>query len=202
MNVEPSRPARPSRRTRRSVRHLAVAGMLTISIAACSSDDSDSPTAAGTAAPTVLTTASARIETPSSTDAPARPAVTQAPNSSAPATRAPPSATDPEVATPLELVRGSQTSGADVELFRVTTDEPMYWRLATLPEFDGRTWRNPEERTVAHRRHRGLPTGRPHRSPAARDPGPAGAAGPRRRRPHAGRIPTPTSDSTPTRARS
>ena len=57
---------------------------------------------------------------------------------------APPSATNPEVATPLELVRGSQSSGADVELFRVTTDEPTYWRLATLPEFDGRTWGLPE----------------------------------------------------------
>ena len=52
--------------------------------------------------------------------------------------------TDAEVATPLELVRGSQTSGADVELFRVTTDEPTYWRVATLPEFDGRTWGLPE----------------------------------------------------------
>ena len=90
MNVDPSRPARPSRRTRRSVRHLAVAGALTISIAACSSNDSDTPTAAGTAAPTVPTTASARIETPSTTDAPARPAVTQPPNSSAPATSARP----------------------------------------------------------------------------------------------------------------
>ena len=52
--------------------------------------------------------------------------------------------TNPEVATPLESVRGSQTSGADIELFRVTTDEPMYWRVATLPEFDGRTWVIPE----------------------------------------------------------
>lgn len=101
MNVEPSRPARPSRRTRCTVRHLAVAGILTISIAACSSSDSDSPTAAGTAAPTVLTTASVRIETPSSTDAPARPAVTQPPNSSVPATSAPPSAIEAQVAISL-----------------------------------------------------------------------------------------------------
>ncbi len=72
MNVEPSRPARPSSRTRRTVRHLAVAGMLTIPIAACSSDDSDTPTATGTAAPTVPTTASAPTETPTSTDAPPR----------------------------------------------------------------------------------------------------------------------------------
>ena len=43
-------------------------------------------------------------------------------------------------------VRGSQTSGADVELFRVTTDEPTYWRVATLPEFDGRTWGLPDSR--------------------------------------------------------
>jgi hypothetical protein len=41
---------------------------------------------------------------------------------------------------PLALVRGSLTSGADVELFRVATDEPTYWRLTTLAEFDGRTW--------------------------------------------------------------
>jgi hypothetical protein len=101
MNVEPSRPARPSRRTRRSVRHLAVAGLLTISIAACSSGDSDSPKAAGTAAATVPTTVSAGIETPSSTDAPARPAVTQPPNSSAPATSAPPAATEAQVAIAL-----------------------------------------------------------------------------------------------------
>ena len=52
--------------------------------------------------------------------------------------------TNAEVVTPLVLVRGSQTSGADVELFRVTADEPTYWRLATLPEFDGRTWGIPE----------------------------------------------------------
>jgi hypothetical protein len=136
MNVEPSRPASPSSRTRRTVRHLAVAGMLTIPIAACSSDGSATPTAVGTAAPTVPTTASARIETPSSTDAPARPAVTQPPNSIDRRF----DSTDPEVATPLESVRGSQTSGADVELFRVTADVPMYWRVAALPEFDGRTW--------------------------------------------------------------
>ena len=91
-----------------------------------------------------------------------------------------------EVITPLELVRGSLTSGADVELFRVTTDEPTYWRLTTLPEFDGRTWGS-RTATVDDRRHRGLPTGRPHHSPAAPDPGAAGAAAPRRRRPHAGR---------------
>ena len=101
MNVEPGQPARPSRRTRRTVRHLAVAGMLTISIAACSSDDDDTPTAAGTAAPTVPTTASAPTATPPSTDAPARPAVTQPPNSSAPATSAPPAATEAQVAIAL-----------------------------------------------------------------------------------------------------
>ena len=48
------------------------------------------------------------------------------------------------MATPLESVRRGQLSGADVELFRVTTDEPAYWRVATLPEFDGRTWGIPE----------------------------------------------------------
>ena len=52
--------------------------------------------------------------------------------------------TGAQVITPLELVRGSQTSGADVELFRVTTDEPTYWRLVTLPEFDGLTWGLPD----------------------------------------------------------
>jgi transglutaminase-like putative cysteine protease len=50
---------------------------------------------------------------------------------------------DSEVDNPLELVQGSLMSGADVELFRVTADEPRYWRLTTLPEFDGRTWRVP-----------------------------------------------------------
>ena len=49
-----------------------------------------------------------------------------------------------EVTSPLEVVRGSLTSGAGVELFRVTTDEPTNWRLTTLPEFDGRTWRLPK----------------------------------------------------------
>ena len=101
MNFEPSQPARPSSSTRRTVRHLAVAGILTIPIAACSSDDSDTPTAAGTAAPTVPTTASAPTETPTSTDAPPRPAATQPPNSSAPATAAPPSAPEAQEAIAL-----------------------------------------------------------------------------------------------------
>ncbi len=48
-----------------------------------------------------------------------------------------------EVNNPLQLVRESLTSGADVGLFRVTTDEPRYWRVTTLPEFDGLAWRVP-----------------------------------------------------------
>ena len=70
MIVEPSRLARPSRCTRCFVRHTAVAGMLTLSIAACSSDDSDTPTAARTAAPTVPTAATTQVVTTTTAAAP------------------------------------------------------------------------------------------------------------------------------------
>ena len=160
MNVEPSRPARPSRRTRRSVRHLAVAGMLTISIAACSSDDSDTPTAAGTAAPTVFTTASARIETPGSTDAPARPAVTQPPNSSAPATSAPPAATEAQVAIALsqrfveardawdgEAVRALVADDAVIDDFDVSNPDD-YLPLAENQQATGWRYLQPQCTTI------------------------------------------------------
>ena len=160
MNVEPSRPARPSRRTRRSMHHLAVAGLLTISIAACSSDDSDTPTAAGTAAPTVPTTASARIETPGSTDAPARPAVTQPPNSSAPATSAPPAATEAQVAIALaqrfveardasdgEAVRALVADDAVIDDFDVSNPDD-YLPLAENQQATGWRYMQPQCTTI------------------------------------------------------
>ena len=46
-------------------------------------------------------------------------------------------------ASPIGTVRSALTDRASVELFRVNSDAEAYWRLVTLPEFDGQTFRLP-----------------------------------------------------------
>lgn len=48
-----------------------------------------------------------------------------------------------EVLSPLVDIRSRLTNRGNVELFRVNSDAPAYWRATTLPEFDGRTFRLP-----------------------------------------------------------
>jgi transglutaminase-like putative cysteine protease len=49
-----------------------------------------------------------------------------------------------EVLNPLVSLRSQLTNDADVEMFRVRSDTQSYWRLTTLPEFDGEVWGMPE----------------------------------------------------------
>lgn len=49
-----------------------------------------------------------------------------------------------EVLSPLVSLRSQLTNGANVEMFRVRSDTESYWRLTTLPEFDGEVWGVPE----------------------------------------------------------
>jgi transglutaminase-like putative cysteine protease len=51
-----------------------------------------------------------------------------------------------EVASPLVDIRSRLVNRGAVELFRVNADAVAYWRLTTLPEFDGRTFRLPQRR--------------------------------------------------------
>jgi transglutaminase-like putative cysteine protease len=48
-----------------------------------------------------------------------------------------------EVVSPLVDIRSRLTNRGNVELFRVNADAAAYWRVTTLPEFDGRTFRLP-----------------------------------------------------------
>jgi transglutaminase-like putative cysteine protease len=48
-----------------------------------------------------------------------------------------------EVINPLVDIRSRLTNTSNVELFLVDADAPAYWRVTTLPEFDGRTFRVP-----------------------------------------------------------
>lgn len=48
-----------------------------------------------------------------------------------------------EVLSPLVDIRSRLVNQSDNELFRVTADDESYWRLTTLPEFDGSTFRLP-----------------------------------------------------------
>lgn len=48
-----------------------------------------------------------------------------------------------EVVSPLVDIRSRLTNRSDVELFRVFSEAPSYWRSTALPEFDGRTFRLP-----------------------------------------------------------
>jgi transglutaminase-like putative cysteine protease len=47
------------------------------------------------------------------------------------------------VTNPLVDIRSRLVNHGDFELFRVNADAESYWRLTTLPEFDGRTFRLP-----------------------------------------------------------
>jgi transglutaminase-like putative cysteine protease len=49
-----------------------------------------------------------------------------------------------EVISPLVDIRSRLTNRSEVELFRVTSEAPAYWRVTALPEFDGRRFRLPE----------------------------------------------------------
>ncbi len=49
-----------------------------------------------------------------------------------------------EVISPLVDIRSRLTNRSDVELFRVFSEAPSYWRATALPEFDGQTFRLPE----------------------------------------------------------
>lgn len=42
--------------------------------------------------------------------------------------------------SPLDMIRSPLAAGADVEVFRVRADAASYWRLTTLPGFDGERW--------------------------------------------------------------
>jgi transglutaminase-like putative cysteine protease len=50
---------------------------------------------------------------------------------------------DSTVISPLVDIRSRLTNRGNVELFRVNADAPAYWRVTTLPEFDGRRFRLP-----------------------------------------------------------
>ena len=47
------------------------------------------------------------------------------------------------VGNPLVDIRSRLVNHGDFELFRMNSDTERYWRLTTLPEFDGRTFRLP-----------------------------------------------------------
>lgn len=46
---------------------------------------------------------------------------------------------------PLVSIKSQFLEQSDVELFRVTSEEPLYWRLVTLSEFDGLAWTPAED---------------------------------------------------------
>lgn len=48
------------------------------------------------------------------------------------------------IVSPLVDIRSRLTSRGDVELFRVNADAPAYWRVTTLPEFDGQRFGLPQ----------------------------------------------------------
>lgn len=50
---------------------------------------------------------------------------------------------DTTLISPLVDIRSRLTNRGNVELFRVNADAPAYWRVTTLPEFDGRRFRLP-----------------------------------------------------------
>jgi transglutaminase-like putative cysteine protease len=50
---------------------------------------------------------------------------------------------DTTVISPLVDIRSRLTNRGNVELFRVNAGAPAYWRMTTLPEFDGRRFRLP-----------------------------------------------------------
>ena len=50
---------------------------------------------------------------------------------------------DTTLISPLVDIRSRLTNRGNVELFRVNADAPSYWRVTTLPEFDGRRFRLP-----------------------------------------------------------
>ncbi len=49
-----------------------------------------------------------------------------------------------EVTSPLVDIRSRLVNRGNVELFRVNADAEAYWRVTTLPEFDGRTFSLPD----------------------------------------------------------
>ena len=46
---------------------------------------------------------------------------------------------------PLVSIKSQFLEQSDIELFRVTSQEPLYWRLVTLSEFDGLAWTPAED---------------------------------------------------------
>src|SRR5690606_28100941 len=48
------------------------------------------------------------------------------------------------VISPLVDIRSRLTSRGDTELFRVNADAPAYWRVTTLPAFDGQRFSLPQ----------------------------------------------------------
>jgi transglutaminase-like putative cysteine protease len=50
------------------------------------------------------------------------------------------------IVSPLVDIRSRLTNQGDAELFRVDAGQPAYWRVTTLPAFDGRRYRLPERR--------------------------------------------------------
>ena len=49
---------------------------------------------------------------------------------------------------PLVSIKSEFLDQTDVELFRVTSEKPLYWRLVTLSEFDGLAWTPTEDPDV------------------------------------------------------
>jgi len=78
----------------------------------------------------------------------------------------PANASDPDseddrtaAASPIAGIRAALTSETPVELFRMTSDTEAYWRLTTLPEFDGHSFKLPS-RPLARVDATIVPTGR------------------------------------------
>jgi transglutaminase-like putative cysteine protease len=61
------------------------------------------------------------------------------------------------IGSPLVDIKSRLVNQSDEELFRVTASDDAYWRLTTLSEFDGRSWRLPEREVVEANDQLGLP---------------------------------------------
>jgi hypothetical protein len=76
-------------------------------------------------------------------DDPVSPADQPSPTETAPTTETVTPTAPPPAGNPLVDIRSPLVDQSDVELFRMNSDTERYWRLTTLPEFDGRTFRLP-----------------------------------------------------------
>ncbi|HVM12462.1 MAG TPA: DUF3488 and transglutaminase-like domain-containing protein, partial [Actinomycetota bacterium] len=77
--------------------------------------------------------------------------------------------------SPIVDIRPSLTANRSVELFRVRSERPAYWRLLSLDRFDGRFWTAPE-RVVEDQMVISGPSDLPVAEPALHDDGDLAAA--------------------------